>query len=63
MGQYDVSRKCRICYNSVNLIDLHTLSTRVLKMTGEDLVVGRRAHSCTLMGKYMLVFGGITTRR
>jgi hypothetical protein len=35
MGAYDVSRKCRVCYNSVNLIDLHTLSARVLKMTGE----------------------------
>lgn len=63
MGAYDVSRKCRVCYNSVNLIDFHSLNTRVLKMTGEELVEGRRSHSCALMGKYMLILGGINTRR
>lgn len=63
MGTYDVSRKCRMCYNSVSLIDLNTLTTRQLKMTGEELVEARKSHACTLMGKYMLVFGGINTRR
>jgi hypothetical protein len=32
MGSYDISRKCRVCYNSVNVIDLHSLHGRVLKM-------------------------------
>ena len=63
MGPYDISRKCRICYNSVNLLDLQTYNTRILKMRGEGLVEARRSHACVLMGKYMLVFGGINTRR
>ena len=63
MGSYDISRKCRICYNSVNVIDLHSLHGRVLKMGSEELVEGRRAHAYGLMGKYMLVFGGINSKR
>jgi len=33
MGVYDISRKCRICYNSINLIDLQTWTSRALKMS------------------------------
>jgi hypothetical protein len=33
MGVYDISRKCRVCYNSINLIDLQTWSSRALKMS------------------------------
>lgn len=32
MGSYDVSRKCRVCFNTINLIDLQTWTPRVLKM-------------------------------
>ena len=35
MGPYDLSRKCRVCYNSVNVVDLHTQTGRVLKMGSE----------------------------
>lgn len=63
MGAYDVSRKCRVCYSSVNIVDLHNMTTRVLKMGGEEAVEGRRSHACAVMGKYMIVFGGINTRR
>jgi hypothetical protein len=42
MGPYDMSRKCRVCYNSVNIIDLSTMNTRPLKMSGEALVGARR---------------------
>lgn len=63
MGNYDISRKCRVCYNSINLIDLQTFSSRVLKMGNEEVIQGRRYHGCALMGKYMLVFGGMNTKR
>ena len=33
MGVYDISRKCRVCYNSINLIDLQTWTSRVLRMS------------------------------
>lgn len=32
MGEYDVSRKCRKCYNTVSLIDLSNLTNRQMKM-------------------------------
>lgn len=63
MGTYDISRKCRVCYNSINLIDLQTWSCRALKMTNEEIIEGRRSHSAILMGKYMIVFGGMNTKR
>jgi hypothetical protein len=63
MGSYDVSRKYRCCFNSVNIVDLYNLGSRSLKMKGEEIVEARRCHGCTLMGKYMLVFGGINTKR
>ena len=33
MGVYDISRKFRVCYNSINLIDLQTWTSRALKMS------------------------------
>jgi hypothetical protein len=33
MGVYDISRKCRVCFNSINLIDLQTWTSRTLKMS------------------------------
>lgn len=63
MGTYDISRKCRVCYNTINLIDLQTYTCRSLKMTNEDVIEGRRSHGCALMGKYMLIFGGMNTKR
>jgi N-acetylneuraminic acid mutarotase len=35
MGTYDISRKCRICYNTINLIDLQSWTSRALKMNNE----------------------------
>lgn len=32
MGLYDVSRKCRGCYNTVSLIDLANYTNRQMKM-------------------------------
>ena len=63
MGSYDVSRKCRLCFNSINLIDLQTWTSRQLRMTNEENVEARRSHGALLMGKYMLIFGGMNTRR
>ena len=63
MGQYDISRKSRPCYNSVNIVDLHSFNTRVLKMRGEEMIASRRSHACTIMGKYMIVFGGMNMKR
>ena len=63
MGSYDISRKHRPCYNSVNIIDLHTLNARPLKMKSEELVPPRRSHAAVLMGKYMLVLGGMNAKR
>ena len=53
----------RICYNTVNIVDLHNLTARPLKVKGEEQLEARRSHSCVLMGRYMLVFGGLNTRR
>jgi hypothetical protein len=33
MGTYDVSRRCRVCSNTISLVDLQTWSTRSLKMS------------------------------
>ena len=63
MGTYDVSRKCRICFNTISLIDLQTWSSRSLKMNNEETIEGRRSHGAVLMGKYMLVMGGMNTKR
>lgn len=63
MGSYDVSRKCRVCFNTINLIDLQTWSARALKMNNEESIEGRRSHSAILMGKYMVAFGGMNTKR
>ena len=63
MGQYDISRKSRLCFNSVNIIDMHSFNTRIMKMRGEELVAPRRSHACALMGKYMIIFGGLNMRR
>lgn len=63
MGTYDLSRKCRVCFNTINLIDLQTWSCRALKMSNEESIEGRRSHGASLMGKYMIVFGGMNTKR
>jgi Rab9 effector protein with kelch motifs len=63
MGVYDISRKCRVCYNSINLVDLQTWTSRTLKMGNEESIEGRRNHGAALLGKYMLVIGGINTKR
>lgn len=64
MGTYDVSRKCRVCFNSSCLIDLHLWKERKdIKINNEESIEGRRNHSCCLMGKYMIVVGGINTKR
>ena len=63
MGPYDVSRKARPCYNTINIVDMHSYQTRVLKIRGEEYIPSRRSHSCVMMGKYMLVFGGLTMKK
>jgi len=63
MGTYDVSRKCRVCFNTINLVDLQSWNSRILKMHSEETIEGRRSHCATLMGKYMLVFGGMNTKK
>ncbi len=35
MGVYDISKKCRVCSNTVNLLDLNTWSARIMKMNNE----------------------------
>jgi hypothetical protein len=32
MGFFDISRKCRPCYKTINVIDLHSLNGKTLKM-------------------------------
>lgn len=52
-----------MCYNTINLIDLQTWTSRTLKMSNEESIEGRRNHGVALLGKYMLVIGGINTKR
>lgn len=63
MGSYDVSRKCRICFNSIVLVDLQSWTSRTLRMNNEESIEGRRSHGAVLMGKYMLIIGGMNTKR
>ena len=63
MGRYNKSRKARDCYNSIFLVDLINKNTKNLKMHNEDSVEPRRCHSATLLGRYMIVFGGINTKK
>ena len=63
MGVYNASRKCRECFNSISLIDLKTQSSKIIKMINEESVEPRRSHSATLMGKYMVIFGGMNTKK
>ncbi len=63
MGSYDVSRKCRGCFNTVSLIDLTNFTNRQLKMHNEDTIEARRSHSAVLMSKNMVVFGGMSSKK
>ena len=63
MGAYDISRKCRNCFNNVNLIDLTNYTTRSMKMHNEDSIEARRSHSAVLMSKNMLIFGGMNAKK
>lgn len=63
MGNYNKSRKTRDCYNTIFLIDLLNNNTRSLKMHNEESVEPRRCHSATLLGRYMLVIGGINSSK
>jgi hypothetical protein len=38
MGSYDVSRKCRICFNSIALVDLQSWTSRLLHMNNEESI-------------------------
>ena len=63
MGPYNKSRKARDCYNSISLFDLNNYTLKNIKMHNEESVEPRRCHSATLLGKYMLVFGGINSKK
>lgn len=63
MGVYDVSRKSRLCFNTVSLLDLSNYTTRQMRMHNEDTVESRRSHSAILMSKNMLVFGGMNSKK
>ena len=63
MGSYDISRKCRGCFNTVSLIDLANFTNRQLKMHNEDTIEARRSHSAVLMSKNMVVFGGMSSKK
>lgn len=63
MGQYNKSRKSRDCFNSIFLVDLHNKGIRSLKMHNEDSVEPRRCHTATLLGRYMIVIGGINAKK
>ncbi len=63
MGSYDISRKCRGCYNNVSLIDLANFTNRQMKMHNEDSIEARRSHAAVLMSKNMVVFGGMNSKK
>ncbi len=63
MGTYDVSRKCRGCFNTVSLIDLGNLTNRQMRMHNEDNIEARRSHSAVLLSKNMLIFGGMNSKK
>ena len=63
MGSYDVSRKCRGCFNTVSLIDLVNFTNRQMKMHNEDNIEARRSHAAVLISKNMLVLGGKKTKK
>lgn len=63
MGCYDVSRKCRSCFNTVSLLDLSNNTNRQMKMHNEDNIEARRSHAVVLMSKNMVVFGGMNSKK
>lgn len=63
MGHYNKSRKSRDCFNTIFLIDLLSNGIRSMKMHNEDSVEPRRCHTATLLGRYMLVIGGINGKK
>lgn len=60
---YNSHYKTRECLNSCVLFNLTNSHVKRIKIENEDDVEGRRNHSACLVGKNMLVFGGINTRK
>lgn len=65
MGSYNSHYRTHECLNSCCLIGLSQSppSIRRIKVSNELLVEARRCHSAIIIGKNMLVFGGINTKK
>jgi hypothetical protein len=63
MGYYNKSRKSRDCFNTIFLVDLLNSNVRNLKMHNEESVEPRRCHTATLFGRYMIIIGGINSKK
>ena len=63
MGTYNSHYKTRECLNSCILYTTTSNSLRSIKISNEEIVEPRRQHSACIIGKHMLVYGGINTKK
>lgn len=63
MGVYNSHYKTRECLNSCVLFTTTSNSLRSIKISNEQTVEARRQHSACIIGKCMVVYGGINTKK
>lgn len=63
MGTYNSHYKTRECLNSCVLYTATNNTLRNIKISNEVIVEPRRQHSACIIGKFMLVYGGVNTKK
>jgi hypothetical protein len=58
---YDEHTHTRECLSDIKAFNTETLEWKTLKTSG-DGIEGRRGHACVVVGKNMLIFGGINSK-
>jgi N-acetylneuraminic acid mutarotase len=58
---YDEHTHTRECFNEIRSFNTETLEWRLIKSSG-DGIEGRRGHACAVVGKNMLIFGGVNSK-
>lgn len=58
---YDEHTRTRECLSEIRSLNTETMEWKFIKTNG-DGIEGRRGHACTVIGKNMLIFGGINSK-
>lgn len=65
MSSYNPYYKTRECLNTCGLLALNSTppALKRIKISNENTIEARRCHSAVIVGKHMLVFGGVNTKK